>query len=222
MKVTPLDADYRADMKAIDSGHHAQHDCAGGLGRELSLRYDRPDRRDRRAGPETRDRAARRRLPGRILPPLGRKARARGAAVRLPRAGRDFDVVRYAQVRLRAQGHFGRAVSRAGAAALSSTSPSPIGRAGCTTRPPSPAAAPADSAPPAGRRWCRWASRATRKPPKASSTPWPPCTRASPRSPGCRVLGQPLGPFAVAVGRRRHLPGDGPDVRIAAGRSPAY
>ncbi len=63
-------------------------------------------------------RPARRQLPGRILPPVGRTARPAGAAVRFPAPWRDLDVVRHAQVRLRSQGNVGRALSRGGPAAV--------------------------------------------------------------------------------------------------------
>ena len=91
-----------------------------------------------------RHRPARRRLPGRILPPLGREARGtpcRRSTFACPGvtsmscdthkygyAPKGTSVVLYRGQELRRYQYFTW----------------PIGRAGCTTRPPFPAAAPAD------------------------------------------------------------------------------
>ena len=81
-----------------------------------------------------RRRLPHRRLPRRLRAAVGASSSATRAAVRLPPARRDLDVVRHAQVRLRRQGHVGRALPRRRAAPRASTSPSPTGPAGSTCR----------------------------------------------------------------------------------------
>ena len=81
-----------------------------------------------------RHRLPHRRLPRRVRAAVGRAARLRRAAVRLPRAGRHLDVGRHAQVRLRGQGHVGRAVPRQGAAAPPVLPHREVGRAASTSR----------------------------------------------------------------------------------------
>jgi hypothetical protein len=63
-----------------------------------------------KAGDPPRHRPARRRLPRRFHPVVGGGAGLPRAAIRLPRAGRDDDVGRHAQVRLCVEGQFGAVV----------------------------------------------------------------------------------------------------------------
>ena len=78
-----------------------RHDHGGGLGADLSARGDRPHRRHRVDGPGPGHPVPRRRLHGRVPPPVPRRAGPVGRAVRLPPPGRDLHVGRRAQVRLR-------------------------------------------------------------------------------------------------------------------------
>ena len=62
------------------------------LGVQLRLRHDRPDRRALGPRARARRRPARRRLPRRLHPAVGRGARVRHPAVRLPRTRRHVSI----------------------------------------------------------------------------------------------------------------------------------
>ena len=116
-KVTvPVGPDGRADVAATEAAITANTAVIVGSAPCFPHGLDRPDRRARRARPCARHRLPHRRLPRRVRAAVGRAARLPGAAVRLPRARRDLDVGRHPQVRLRGQGHVGRALPRQGAA----------------------------------------------------------------------------------------------------------
>ena len=136
----PVGPDLRADVAATAAAITDRTIAGRRLGAVVPARRDRPDRGARRARPRARHRLPHRRLPRRLPAAVGRAPRLPGAAVRLPPAGRDVDVGRHAQVRLRGQGHVGRALPRRRAAPRTSTSRSPTGRAGSTSRRRSPAA----------------------------------------------------------------------------------
>ena len=121
------------------SRDHAEHRRDRRLGAVLPERPRRPDRGARRSSRGTRDIGFHTDacLGGFVLPWAERLGYA-GAAVRLPRAGRDLDVGRHAQVRLRGQGHVGRALPRQGAAPLPVLPRPRTGPAGSTSRRRSP------------------------------------------------------------------------------------
>ncbi len=104
------------------------------LGLQLRLRHHRSDRRARRARTGARRRTARRRLPRGIPASLRPRTRLRHRALRLLRAGRDVDLGRHPQVRLRLEGHERALLRETRRCATASTSSDRLERAESTAR----------------------------------------------------------------------------------------
>ena len=96
----------------------AEHGARRRLGAAVPAGRRRPDPGDRRAGRHRRRQLPRRRLHGRLRAAVRRAARARRAAVGLPRRRRALDLGRRPQARLRPEGRVGDPPPHQGAAPL--------------------------------------------------------------------------------------------------------
>ena len=115
LRRAPVDPDTTlVDVDAVADAIDDNTVAIIGSALQLRLRHDRPDRRALGTRARARRRPARRRLPRRLHPAVGRGARLRHPGLRLPPAGRHHDLGRHPQVRLRLQGHVGARVPRQG------------------------------------------------------------------------------------------------------------
>ena len=80
------DADFRVRRRRAGRGLHRRHHHGRRIGADLSPGRDRPHRRHRRAGAGPGHPVPRRRLHGRLPPPVPGRTGAAGRALRLPRS----------------------------------------------------------------------------------------------------------------------------------------
>ena len=128
-----------------------RHDHGGGLGADLPARGDRPHHRPRVDREGSGHPVPRRRLHGRVPPPVPRPAGPARRAVRLPRPGRDLHVGGRAQVRLRVQGGLGDPVPDPRARPQATLRDDATGWAASTPRRPWPGRGRPDPSRPRGR-----------------------------------------------------------------------
>ena len=103
----PVDSDFRVNADAAGGRLLGRHDHGGRLGADLPARRDRPHHRHRVGREGSGHPVPRRRVHGRVPPPVPRRAGPARRAVRLPGPWRDLHVGGRAQVRLRVQGGLG-------------------------------------------------------------------------------------------------------------------
>ena len=164
----------RARIDAADPGRpcrrpglprrrHRQHCADGRIGPQHRSRHGGPHPGDGGPGGAARHQLPRRRLCRWLLPAVHREAGVRRHTLGLPRARRDYDLGRPAQVRLYGQGRLGDTVPRSRhlSSTRSSTSGRRSGPRATTSRPPSPAAVPEGPSPPRGPCSDIWARKGT-------------------------------------------------------------